>query len=232
MTKEAKAKIFLADERGLNQTNQFRSENTFCFGNYRDENKKPFGKIYVLNDDMLTGGQSMRLMAEEKTWAIVLPVAGAVECKINESKEELVAAGQAISYLLDAGDVIEIKNPFVSDTVNFLQLWMRATDENELATGIYTYADLNGSMNELVPALSKTAPGFSVHIGKFSGRGETVYNITGNNAGCFLFILNGAFEAAGRLLHDRDGLAIWDTREIDMEALSSDAILLLVETSL
>jgi len=40
------------------------------------------------------------------------------------------------------------------------------------------------------------------------------------------------FEAEGRLLHERDGLALWDTVEIEMEALSNDAIILLIETTL
>ena len=40
-----------------------------------------------------------------------------------------------------------------------------------------------------------------------------------------------AFEAEGRLLHERDGLALFDTNEIEMEALSNDAMMLLIETT-
>jgi len=32
-----------------------------------------------------------------------------------------------------------------------------------------------------------------------------------------------------RLLHARDGLVLWDAKEIEMEALSNDAIILLLE---
>jgi hypothetical protein len=47
-----------------------------------------------------------------------------------------------------------------------------------------------------------------------------------------IFVLNGAFEAKGCLLHERDGLALWDTNEIEMEALSNDAMMLVIETKL
>jgi len=47
-----------------------------------------------------------------------------------------------------------------------------------------------------------------------------------------IFVLEGAFEAEGRLLHSRDGLALWDTNEIEIEALSNDAIILLIEITL
>ncbi len=46
----------------------------------------------------------------------------------------------------------------------------------------------------------------------------------------FAFVLAGAFETEGRLLHERDGLAIWDTDKIEMEALSNDAMILLIES--
>ncbi len=40
----------------------------------------------------------------------------------------------------------------------------------------------------------------------------------------------GAFEVQGRLLHARNGLGLWDdTNLLELEALSNDAIVLLVE---
>ena len=45
-------------------------------------------------------------------------------------------------------------------------------------------------------------------------------------------VIEGAFEVHGRLLHARDGLALWDTSIAEIEALSNDAIILLVELSL
>ena len=69
-----------------------------------------------------------------------------------------------------------------------------------------------------------------ISIGKFSGRGETIYKSSSGKC-CFLFVIAGAFEAEGRLLHERDGLALFDTNEIEMEALSNDAMMLLIETT-
>ena len=44
-------------------------------------------------------------------------------------------------------------------------------------------------------------------------------------------MIAGAFEAEGRLLYERDGLALFDTNKIEMEALSNDAMMLLIETT-
>ena len=73
---------------------------------------------------------------------------------------------------------------------------------------------------------------FTVSIGKFSGRGETIYKLPNRNSGLFAFVIEGAFEVEGRLLHARDGLTLWETEEAEMEALSNDAIVLLIELPL
>jgi len=41
--------------------------------------------------------------------------------------------------------------------------------------------------------------------------------------------IEGAFEIQGTLLHARDGLALCGTDEVEVEALSNDAIVLLIE---
>ncbi len=65
---------------------------------------------------------------------------------------------------------------------------------------------------------------------KFAGRKEAVYKISRQKNSVFAFVIQGAFEVQGRLLHARDGLGLWDdTNLIELEALSNDAIVLLVE---
>ena len=67
-------------------------------------------------------------------------------------------------------------------------------------------------------------------IGKFSVRGETIYKSSNGNY-YFLFVIAGAFEAEGRLLHERDGHALLDTNEIEIETLSNDAMMFMIETT-
>jgi quercetin 2,3-dioxygenase len=233
MIKQSKGRIFLTDERGLNETKWFRSQNTFNFGKFQNENKEPFGKIYLLNDDMLAGGRSLSMLVEDDSYVILLPLAGAINCKKENTNETLVAAGQVLVHSINSGRKIEISNPFKEEAINFLQIWIRAReDKKELDDVPLTYDDVNEDLNQLINIFPiKNDLQFSISIGKFSGRGETVYKPTGGN-GCFLFVLEGAFEAEGRLLHERDGLALWDTDDIEIEALSNDAIMLLIETTL
>jgi redox-sensitive bicupin YhaK (pirin superfamily) len=232
MTKQVKGKMFLAGERGLNETAWLRSWNTFNFGKYYNENKQPVGDVYVLNDDMLDGGRSLSMLVEEDSYIILLPVAGAIAYKDTAKNESLLAAGQVQVAYTAKGTTFEITNPFKEELVNFLQIWIRADKKMVPSSCVSTY-DVNEFQNSLIKIspqrLNSLVLPFSVSIGEFAGRGETTYQTTEQTKFLFVFVLAGAFEAEGRLLHERDGLALWGAGEIEMEALSNDAVILLIE---
>ena len=48
-------------------------------------------------------------------------------------------------------------------------------------------------------------------------------------AGLFVFVIEGAFEVQYRLLHPRDRLVLWEADTIEWEALSNDAVILVIE---
>jgi quercetin 2,3-dioxygenase len=236
MTQQAKAKMFLADERGLNETEWFRSFNTFNFGKYFNEHKQPFGNIYVVNDDTLDAGRSLKMLIEEYSYVILLPVIGAIACKDSSGNDNLIAAGQIEILTVAKDETIEITNPFDEGLVSFLQIWIKA-DAERAANGSYlsTYnvnKCLNGLLKISPPNLSTPALPFSVSIGKFDGREETTYHSKNKEAGLFVFVIEGAFEVEGRLLHARDSLALWETEKIEMEALSNVAIIFTIELAL
>ena len=66
-------------------------------------------------------------------------------------------------------------------------------------------------------------------IGKFDGRKEEIYTLKNKNNGIFVFIIDGVFEVQNHLLHARDGLSLKNIEAIEFEALSENAIVLLLE---
>lgn len=236
MIRQAKGKMFLADERGLNETEWFRSCNTFNFGKYYNENKDPFGNLYVVNEDTLDRGHSLRMIIEEHSYVLLVPVAGAIAYKDNLGNQTFIAAGQAQVLDLAKDAIVEITNPFKEGLVNFLQIWIRAGKAKETATSDPVTYDVNKYLNSLIkifPESFRTSSlPFTASIGKFSGRGETTYKLVSENSGLFAFVIEGAFEVEGRLLHAGDGLALWEIEEAELEALSNDAIILIMEIAL
>jgi quercetin 2,3-dioxygenase len=233
MVQQSQGKIFLSTERGCDETKSFLSMHLFNFGSFFNEHKTPFGNIDVINDDTLMGGGSMHLKIEQSSYVILIPVIGAIRYKDSRGNDNLLAAGQWQLIKMVADEKMEVHNPFKDVLVNFLQVWVRGDERLLLSLPLLSTYDVNSSMNNLVRLSPSHFEGeglpFKLSIGKFSGRGDTTYTMSEKGAGLFLFVIGGAFEADGRLLHPRDGLALWGTEQVELEALSNDAIVVAIE---
>jgi quercetin 2,3-dioxygenase len=229
MIVQSQAKIFLGDEHGLVETNSFRNRTLFSYGNNYNEHREPFEGFYLLNDYTLDAGASVQVSFSEDSFVLLLPVVGAVQYSNGKQKQQFVMAGQSMMLEKNEGDSIELRNIFEEELVNVLVLAFKA-EADQLPSGfVYDY-DVNEKPNDLVRAVSKRyeLPA-TLSVGKFSGRAETVYNTEQPVANVFVFVLEGAFEVEGRLLHARDGLALSQTSSVEMEALSNDALIIVVE---
>lgn len=69
-------------------------------------------------------------------------------------------------------------------------------------------------------------------VGIYEGRKEGLYKLKNPSNGIFVFVINGAFEVENRLLESKDGLRLQQIDNIEWEALSENAILLILEISL
>lgn len=224
MITQANAKMFLASERGHTETNRFRSYNTFNFGGYRHAHKSPFGALYVLNDDTLAGNQEIQQTVEEDSDIVLIPVVGATRYKDSQGHESMVHAGEVQVQNLPRGATLSVANPFEQELVNFLQLWIKQPGRPAKTPANASF-DLDSHRNQLLTLSASPV----VRMGKFTGREECVYQRTQSAHGLFVFVLEGAFEVQYRLLEARDALALWNLEEIEIEALSNDAILLVME---
>lgn len=243
MHDNAQARIFLASERGHTETEWFRSYNSFYFGNYRDAAKIPFGPLYVLNDDTLAGHRHFSLQAEEPTDLLLLPIVGAVGCRHN-GHQTIVQAGQIKCCPLEQGETIELFNPYEQELVNFLQIWIRRSTPSLSSNEDATDFDLNAHKNQWLKIAGRNALtvqtgtesqteeatlSYHLYIAKLDGRLEIMHKAAQPDSGFFVFVIEGAFEVQHRLLEARDGLSLLGVTELEAEALSNDAILLLIE---
>ncbi len=70
---------------------------------------------------------------------------------------------------------------------------------------------------------------YHIFIAKLDGRSEIIHTAAQSGSGFFVFVIEGAFEVQHRLLEARDGLSLLGIIELEAEALSDDAILLMIE---
>lgn len=215
------AQIFLADQRGCSETTWFRSFHGFNFGNYQAESREPFGVMTVLNDETLAGQNHISMTVEENTTVVLLPIVGDLVFKNSLGEDGFIEAGQVQVLRMPAQTTFQLSNPYTDDLINFLQIHFSQLSES---TQQSTFdISIKNSLHQLFLSPSL---GF---IGKYDGRTGDIYTLRNPRNGLFIFVIEGVFEAQNRLLHARDGLSLQNIETIDFEALSNEAILLLLE---
>ena len=240
MDTQTQAQLYLADQRGCLQIDYFRSYHSFNFGQYNAENRQPFGSLQMLNDDTLTAGHTIKMQVAENTDILILPIVGGLEYKTSLGTGFL-EAGQATVFSLSNGMDYEIINPYEAELINFLQIWLPNTSSDFSPKIQQTSFDLTDK-NKLIPIFFLNSTGLnhnrgsSGFIGKYDGRKDGIYQAKKGiqPTGIFVFILSGVFEVQNRLLHERDGLSLMNIQneDVEFEALSNNAILLLMEIPL
>lgn len=222
MVLQTEARIYLADQRGCSQDALHRSFHVFNFGNYQHAHRQPFNGLDVLNDDTLRGSAAAKYSAEAGELTLVIPIVG--ECAYSDSSGMRMTLDVGQCYIGQGKRNVEITNPYDDELINYLYVSLKGDLESGVKHWLVDF-DLHASSNRLVPLFNRP----TIALGKFGGRQEGTYIPSNPDKGVFLFVLEGAFEVQNRLLQPRDGLALWNADEIEFEALSNDAILLVID---
>lgn len=238
MIKQVPGKLYLADQRGVVESPQFRRQSTFNFGTYQQAHKEPFGRLSGLNEETLGGGHEIELPVVQDSYVVVLPITGTVAYSTGGGAHGSVEVGAALTLSAPAGTLLRLRNPYEDELISCLHIWVRAAAPlTPPATGLLTvFEELRE--NELLELVSVRAQGqsatqphlpFILSLGRFMGRQEAMYKVAQKGNQLVAFVLAGAFELESRLLHEKDAVALWDVEEIELEALSNHAIVLLLE---
>jgi len=207
----SKARIFLADQRSLQQSASLRrwstlTENRMCF----------------LNEELLAGGQKTCFAVEKNSYIIILPITGSLMYLDDSENETDVNVEEAIIVYVEKNADITLCNPFQNDIINYLCIGIEAEEPMPNNPRFFNF-DLS-HQNHFHPISTPDLP-FELNIGRFEGRKEAICELK-NDFQLFAFVITGAFEIEGRLVHEKDGLMLWDTETVELEALSSNAVVL------
>jgi hypothetical protein len=225
--KQSPGKIYLAGQRGQTQNSHEQNYSTFNYGDYYEEHKQALGSLYTCNDITLTAGANAEYHARLTGFNILIPITG-VLLYADYTRQLEAGAGEALVIPVTAGTGFTITNADTGNAMSFILLQIADQDIKDASAQCYAF-DLDSKPDELITINSDAEPCFILSVGCFKGRSETVYHLSDDGLAVFALVIAGAFEVQNRLLHERDGLALWDIRETDAEALSNNAVLLLIE---
>lgn len=210
------AKIFLAEKRYRYESNDYRWLSTPIERVEIQEN------ITRISDETLAPGKSKLFTMEKNISVILMPLVGKVMYGTLDKKQTVKVAPEELQVVsLKKGTTYKIQNPSKKYSVNYIQIWLKdALEDKKVSFSDYGHNALN---------IIFESHNLKLHFGVLDGRIEAELIPTKKENTMAAFVINGAFELQNRLLETRDSLMLWNLEHLELEALSENAIVLLLE---
>lgn len=233
----AKTVLHKANTRGVANHGWLKSFHTFSFAGYYNPERIQFGALRVLNDDTVSGGMGFGEHPHDNMEIISIPLEGDLEHKDSMGNTAVIRKGDIQVMSAGTGIYHSEYNKNKGEQVKFLQIWVFPNKRN--VTPRYDQITLNEAdrKNKLQQILSPNKEDEGVwihqdawfHMGNFDKDVAASYTIRKPGNGVYAFVLKGQFRVNGIDLDQRDALGLTDLDQFDLQALTSDAEILLME---
>lgn len=225
--------VHWAESRGHADHGWLHSYHTFSFADYHNPVRMNFGKLRVLNDDVVEPGQGFGTHPHDNMEIISIPLSGSLRHKDSMGNTHVISHGEV--QVMSAGTGIKHSehNNSNSEPVNFLQIWVLPRERDiqpRYEQKVFDAAARNGHFQVIV---SPDRQDGSIWINQeayfsladFSAGSKGNYNIKKPGNGVYFFLIDGRIEVGGELLRKRDAIGLPDLSTIEIDVLNDSQIL-------
>ncbi len=227
--------IYKAEERGFTNHKWLKSYHTFNFANFYDEERTGFGKLLVLNEDLVQPKMGFGTHMHDNMEIISIPLRGKMahkddfgnEILINQGEIQVISAGKGLTHT-------EF-NPSETDLLHFLEIWILPDQVDVKPRYQVKHFDL--SMDKWVPIihphmLEGSLPIYQeacLSLGRFNKKTSRKYHSFHPFHGIFLTVIHGKVEVMEEQLHQFDAIAMEGVPEIEI-LCHEDSDILVIES--
>lgn len=226
--------IHKADSRGSANFGWLNSKHTFSFGQYYDPDRVNFGRLRVLNDDIVIGGAGFPTHPHSNMEIISIPLSGALAHKDSTGTEKVIKTGEVQIMSAGSGLTHSEYNASKSEEVNFLQIWVLPKEENiqpRYDQKVFDAADRHNSIQTVVSPNDDQSLWINqdawFSLTDLDAEKATTYSLNKSDSGVYAFVLDGVIDIDGTKLEKRDAIGIEDLSKIEIKAAVDSKVLLI-----
>ena len=207
-----------ASQRGFADHGWLKSSHSFSFANYFDNEKVHFGKLRVLNDDLIAPARGFDLHPHQDMEIITIPLSGALRHTDNMDNEEIISTGEVQVMSAGSGIFHSEFNASKTDDLSLFQIWIftnkkglkprydqKMFDETERVGKWQLLVSPNGQSNSL--SINQSA---YISIIEFSEENKIDYQLKEQGNGVYFMLIEGEVEINGNKLQKRDAIGVWN----------------------
>jgi redox-sensitive bicupin YhaK (pirin superfamily) len=229
--------LHAASKRGFANHDWLKATHSFSFGNFYDNEKIHFGKLRVLNDDIIAPGKGFDLRPHQDMEIITIPLSGSLRHGDNMGNEEVITNKEV--QVMSAGTGIWHSEFNASETeeINLFQLWIFTNKKGHKPRydqKVFTEDDRLNKWQLLVSP-NGVSDSLLIHQDAYisiinSNEIQSVnYQLNKQDNGVYLMLIEGKAEINSNQLNRRDALGCWDFNESLEIGFSQNSKLLAIE---
>lgn len=234
-----KTNIHTSDSRGLANHGWLNSRHTYSFSIYHNPERMGFGKLRVINDDIVEPAMGFGTHPHENMEIISIPLRGSLRHQDSMGNQHIIESGEVQIMSAGTGLTHSEYNNSDTDEVNFLQIWVLPQKLNIQPRYDQKRFDAAKRQNEFQLVVSPDGAEDSISINQdayFSlldlEKDQTAnYQLHSPNHGLYIFMLSGSLMLGDINLETRDGVEVVDTNNLALTA-RTHCQLLCIETPL
>jgi redox-sensitive bicupin YhaK (pirin superfamily) len=225
-----------ASSRGYADHGWLQARHSFSFANYYNPERIHFGKLRVLNDDIVAPGRGFGTHPHDNMEIITIPLRGSLEHHDNMGNGSVISPGEVQVMSAGTGLTHSEYNPSDLTEVNLLQIWIypekmnveprydqRRFDPAALTDNIRVIVNNKEDANSLF--IHQKAV---ISLGKPSKGAELEYKAEYPGNGVYIFVIDGRIAIGQDFLSKRDALGVPEPGTIKIRTIE-DAYVLFIE---
>jgi redox-sensitive bicupin YhaK (pirin superfamily) len=213
-----------ASERGRSRTDWLNSQHTFSFADYVDPKQMGFGKLRVINDDVVAAGRGFGRHPHRDMEILSYVLEGSLRHDDSMGNGSVIRPGDVQRMTAGTGVLHSEANPSADERVHFLQIWIEP-DRRGLPPGYeqkrFEETERRGVLR-LVASRDGREGSVTVHqdvslYGGLFGPGQRAEVALGKGRRAWVQVARGAVTVNGVVLGEGDGAAIEQESQITVE---------------
>lgn len=224
-----------ASTRGHANHGWLDTNHTFSFANYYNPERMHFGVLRVLNDDSVIGGKGFGKHPHDNMEIVTIPLSGDLAHQDSMGNSSVIKNGEVQVMSAGTGLFHSEYNANSDKAVKFLQIWLFPNRKNVKPRYDQISIKSISLKNDFYQVLSPSKDDQGVwihqnawfHLGDFEKEKTTHYQLKSPENGLYVFMIEGDATVENQVLNRRDGLGIWNTKNVKITASANSKILLM-----
>jgi redox-sensitive bicupin YhaK (pirin superfamily) len=212
-------KLYRSEERGKSDLGWLQSRFSFSFADYYDPNKMGFGKLRVLNDDVIAPSKGFGTHPHRNMEIISIITSGALAHKDSMGTSGVIRPGEVQVISAGSGVMHSEYNHLQDDDTKLFQIWIETNKQNVTPRYDQKAFDIENNNQTLVVSGDQDNDALLIHqdakiwLVKLDKNKEIEFKINPNK-GLFIFVIEGEVESLEEILSKRDAMGVSELEKI------------------